>query len=69
MAYEFQNQRPASANIYRPGTTDKFKLAGINGMSNNATNFHTALTGLLTTVGLTTQQMERTITQDVEESP
>lgn len=69
MAYQFSNQRKASANIYRPGTTDKFKLNGINGAQTNADNFHTAITGLLTVVGLTTQQMERSITQEVEEAP
>lgn len=69
MAYQFSNQLKAAANIYRPGTTDKFKLAGVNGAQTSANNFHAAMTGLLTTVGLTTNQMERTITQDVEESP
>lgn len=69
MAYQFSNQMKASANVYRPDTTDKFKVAGVNGAQTNATNFHTAMTGLLNTVGLTTQKMERAITQDVEESP
>lgn len=69
MAYQFSNQQKASANIYRPNTTDKFKLNGINGEQTNANNFHTAITGLLTVVGLTTQKMERGITQEVEELP
>lgn len=69
MAYQFSNQLKASASVKRVGTDDKFKLNGINGQQTNANNFHTAITGLLTTVGLTTNQMERTITQDVEESP
>lgn len=69
MAYQFSNQLKSSATIYRPGTTDKFKINGINGTQTNATNFHTALTGLLFTVGLTTPAMERSITQEVEESP
>lgn len=69
MAYNFSNQQKASAGVYKPGTTDKFKLAGVNGQQTNATNFHAAITGLLTVAGLTTQKMDRTITQDVEESP
>lgn len=69
MAYEFQSQVPASATVYRPGTADRFKIAGINGTSTNANNFHTAITGMLAVVGLSTTTMERTITQDVEESP
>lgn len=69
MAYQFSNQRKASANVYRVGTDDKFKLNGINGAQTNADNFHTAITGLLTVVGLESGGLERTITQEVEESP
>lgn len=69
MAYQFSNQQKASATVYRPNTTDKFKIAGVNGLQTNATNFHTAITGLLSTVGLSTQAMERAITQEVEVSP
>lgn len=69
MAYQFSNQLKSSATIYRPGTTDKFKINGINGLQTNANNFHTALTGLLFTVGLQQGSMERSITQEVEEAP
>lgn len=69
MAYQFSNQRKASANVYRPGTDDKFKLNGINGQQVNANNFHTAITGLLTVVGLENGGLERSITQEVEEAP
>lgn len=69
MAKQFSNQMKASANIYRPGTTDKFKLAGVNGQQTNADNFFTAMTGILGVVGLTTQKMERGITQEVEDAP
>lgn len=69
MAYQFSNQLKASASVKRVGTEDKFKLAGVNGMQTNATNFHTAITGLLTVVGLQNGGLERSITQEVEESP
>lgn len=69
MAYQFSNQQNASANVYRYGTDDKFKIAGVNGEQTNATNFHTAITGLLNVVGLQEGGMERTITQEVEEAP
>ena len=69
MAYQFSNQKKASANVYRVGTDEKFKLNGINGEQTNATNFHTAITGLLTVVGLQNGGLERSITQEVEESP
>lgn len=69
MAYQFSNQLKASASVRKLGTDDKFKLNGINGTQTNATNFHTAITGLLTVVGLENGGMERTITQEVEEAP
>lgn len=69
MAYQFSNARKASARVYKPDTSDSFKIAGVNGMQTNATNFHTALTGLLSVVGLTQQKLERDITQEVEEAP
>lgn len=69
MAYQFSNVQKASARIYKPDTTDKFTLPGVNGVQTNANNFHTALTGLLTVVGLTAQKMERDITQEVEDAP
>lgn len=69
MAYQFSNVQKASARIYKPDTSDKFTLAGVNGVQTNANNFHTALTGLLTVVGLTAQKMERDITQEVEDAP
>ncbi len=69
MAYQFSNVRKAAARVYKPDTSDSFKLAGVNGVQTNATNFHTAITGLLTVAGLTTQKLERDITQEVEESP
>lgn len=69
MAYQFSAIKKASATVYKYGTDDKFKLNGVNGQQTNADNFHTAITGLLTVVGLQGGDMERTITQDVEESP
>lgn len=69
MAYEFQNKMPATAKIYRPNEESSFKLAGVNGVQTNANNFHEAITGLLTVVGLTPRALERDITQEVEESP
>lgn len=69
MAYQFSAIQKASARVYKPDTADSFKLAGVNGLQANATNFHTAITGLLTVVGLTIQKLERDITQEVEEAP
>lgn len=69
MAYQFSNVQKASARVYKPDTSDKFTIAGVNGIQTNANNFHTAITGLLTVVGLTASGMERDITQAVEESP
>lgn len=69
MAKQFSNQMKAAANVYRPDTTDKFKLAGVNGQQTNANNFFTAITGLLATVGLQQGGLERSITQEVEEAP
>lgn len=69
MAYQFSNQLKASASVKRVGTDDKFKLNGINGQQTNANNFHTAITGLLTVVGLQNDGMERSITQEVEDAP
>lgn len=69
MAYRFSAIQKAAARVYRPDTTDSFKLAGVNGQQTNAGNFHTAITGLLTVVGLTQQKLERDITQEVEDAP
>lgn len=69
MAYQFSNQKKASATVYRPETSDKFKMAGINGQQTSADNFHTAITGMLTVVGLQQNGMERSITQEVEVAP
>lgn len=69
MAYQFGNLQKASATIYRPNEESKFKIAGVNGEQTNADNFHTAITGLLTTVGLSQRKLERDITQEVEELP
>lgn len=72
VAYQFGNQQKASATIYNPvigAEATKLKLAGINGLQTNANNFHTAITGLMTVVGLTSDKMERAITQEVEEAP
>lgn len=69
MAYQFSNQQKASATVYKYGTDDKFKLNGINGQQTNADNFHTAITGLFQVVGLQGGDMERSITQELEESP
>lgn len=69
MAYQFSAIQKASARVYRPDTTDSFKLAGVNGTQTNADNFHTAMTGLLTVVGLSQRKLERDITQEVEEAP
>lgn len=69
MAYQFSAIQKAAARVYRPDTTDSFKLAGVNGTQTNADNFHAAMTGLLTVVGLSQRKLERDITQEVEESP
>lgn len=69
MAYQFSAIKKASATVYKYGSDDKFKLAGINGQQTSADNFHAAMTGLLTVVGLQGGNMERSITQDVEEAP
>lgn len=69
MAYQFSNVQKASARVYKPDTSDKFTIAGVNGVQTNANNFHTAITGLLTVVGLTTNKLERDITQEVEDIP
>lgn len=69
MAYQFSAIQKASAKIYKTDTETSFKLAGVNGQQTNANNFHTAMTGLLTVVGLQARAMERDITQEVEEAP
>lgn len=69
MAYQFGNLQKASARVYKPDTENNFKLAGVNGEQTNANNFHTAITGLLAVVGLTSRKLERDITQEVEELP
>lgn len=69
MAYEFSAVQKASARVFKPDTETSFKLPGVNGQQTNANNFHTAMTGLLTVVGLTARAMERDITQSVEEVP
>lgn len=72
MAYQFSNLQDANATITRSGTSDTYKIAGINGQQTNADNFHTAISGLLHVVGRDSDVsagLERTIKQDVEESP
>lgn len=72
MAYQFSNQQKASAFIHKDGEATTYKIAGINGAQTNATNFHTALTGLLHVVGKDSDAaagMGRTISQDVEDAP
>lgn len=72
MAYQFSNQQKASAQIQKYGTSDTYKIAGVNGLQTNADNFHTAITGLLHVVGKDTDAatgMGRTISQDVEDVP
>ena len=72
MAYQFSNQQKASAQIRKAGTSDVYKIAGVNGMQTNANNFHTAITGLLHVVGKDSDAaagMGRAISQDVEEAP
>lgn len=69
MAYQFNATQDASAIIHRPNTEEKLKLAGINGMQTNANNFHAAISGLMQVVGLTASDLERNITQEVEEAP
>ena len=72
MAYQFSNVRKANAYVQKNGTTDTYKITGVNGIQTNATNFHTAITGLLHVVGKDSDAaagMGRTISQDVEESP
>lgn len=69
MDYQFSAIQKASAKIYKPNSETSFKLQGVNGQQTNANNFHAAMTGLLTVVGLQARAMERDITQEVEESP
>ncbi|MBQ3434416.1 MAG: hypothetical protein IJP68_07220 [Selenomonadaceae bacterium] len=72
MAYQFSNQQTANAFVMQSGTSDKYKIAGVNGMQTNADNFHTAISGLLHVVGKDSDAatgMGRAISQDVEEAP
>lgn len=69
MAYQFTAEQGATAIIHRPNSDEKFKIQGVNGTQTNATNFHTAITGILGVVGLTTASLERDITQEVEVAP
>lgn len=69
MAYQFNATKDASAIIHHPNTDDKLKLAGINGMQTNANNFQAAISGLMQVVGLQMSDLERNITQEVEEAP
>lgn len=72
MAYQFSNAQKANAYVSKIGTTETYKIAGVNGEQTNATNFHTAMTGLLHVVGKdsdATAGMGRTISQDVEDAP
>lgn len=72
MAYQFNNEQAATAYIVKEGTSDKYKIAGVNGEQINAENFKTAMTGLLRVVGKENDAdtgLGRSITQEVEESP
>lgn len=69
MAYQFTPEQTASATVTKYGTSDTIKLKGINGQQTNADNFHTAITGFMAVVGLTSADMSRAITEDVEEAP
>lgn len=72
MAYQFSNQMKANAFFTKTGTTDVYKIAGVNGKQTNAENFYTAVTGLLTVVGKQSDVDNgsgRTISQDLEVSP
>lgn len=72
MAYQFSNVRKANAYISKAGTTDTYKIQGVNGTQTNADNFHTAIAGLLHIVGKDSDAaagMGRTINQDVESAP
>lgn len=72
LAYEFTNQQKSSAFVHKSGTSDVYKIAGVNGFQTNATNFHTAMSGLLHVVGKDMDAaagMGRTISQDAEEIP
>lgn len=68
MAYQFSAVKKAAARVFKPND-DSFKIAGVNGQQTNANNFHAAMTGLLTVVGLQARNLERDITQEVEEAP
>lgn len=71
MAYQFSAQKKASALVNKgDGTTNTYKIAGINGQQTSADNLHTAITGLLNVVGKNASDgLGRQITQDVEEVP
>lgn len=72
MAYQFVNQKKATALITAAGTADTYKIAGVNGEQTNANNYRTAMNGLLYIVGKESDisaGLGRTISQDVEESP
>jgi len=67
MAYSFETQRKATANITSNDST--FKIAGVNGKQTSADNFQTAIIDLLHIVGKDTEVegTGRTINQNVKE--
>lgn len=69
MAYSFETQRKATANITKTGDGSTFKIAGVNGKQTSADNFHTAIMGLLHIVGKDSEvdSTGRTINQNVKE--
>lgn len=72
MAYQFSSQQKANAYVHKAGEATIYKIAGVNGEQTNATNFRTAMAGLLHVVGKDSDVsagLGRTISQDVEDVP
>lgn len=67
MAYQFTNQNTAKATI-QDDTQTKFTLTGINGKTNDADAVMGGLSTLLDIVGWGIQDVQRIVTQDIEEA-
>lgn len=69
MAYQFVNNQKASATVTESGSTDTYKIAGVNGKQTDANKFQTAIHDFLHIVGKANDAQEglaRSITQSVE---
>ncbi len=66
MAYEFVNRTTGKAGLTKQGTTTNITVAGVNTTTTDADKFHRGIELLVGIVGWTAQDINRSVTQDVE---